>query len=202
MSKKSLLPLPRATSRSKWKGNIVFRSGKLPIAAALATAFLTQANADPPTVFQVVEEPAGPVFAAPKELNNGAGQLHSFVHHGVLYPAGTIVDGRNGFSASGQPVFADKVIGTWLASGWYISDGMQASKGLRISTVQVFHFTSGETLVTRGVEIVGQPSATRNTILHISGFNIGGTAWLRQNTQWAVEPSEMTFEIVDSDKGF
>ena len=170
------------------------------LAVACAAAISTSAKADPPKVFQVSEDPTGLAYTPAvhqKGLENRY-RLRSFVSSGFIYPEGTLQGDREGVKQNGEPVFADKVIGKWTTRVWYITDGRQASTGLRIASVQVFQFDNGETLVTSGAEFVGRTDTSSHSILVSAGFDVTPDAWLRKNMPVGADPWEMTFEIVES----
>lgn len=149
-------------------------SFKLVTPTAIATVVLATlasiAHSEIPIAFDAVEDHNGFLFESTQaaSMTKDAPYIRRFTGNGYIYPAGTLSEDVTGVDASGNPALPNLVIGHWTSEGWYVGNARQSTTGAWIVSRQVFVFETGETLITRGEEMVNQTDPSPKAI-------IGGT---------------------------
>ena len=123
-----------------------------------ATALLalpTFASAEALTAFDVAEDHTRFIFAAQPVFDDGMPAYgNAFVTQGYIYPSGTLSNGDEVVKSNGSPAYPDLVVGTWTCDGYFVGDGMRTETGAIVMTRQVYHFNTGDILISHGPELV------------------------------------------------
>ncbi len=151
------------------------------LAATLLAPMAIASAADTPVAFDVAEDHTRFIFApAPVHENGMPAHGNPFVTQGYIYPAGTLAGNRAGVREDGNPIFPDKVIGTWTCDGWFVGEGGNTESGVWLVSRQIFDFGDGDTIITQGTELADIGVANRRPITGASGDYAGQDGTITQ----------------------
>lgn len=131
--------------------NVIYRLFALLVLVAVAAggyaaaSFAQEAAAKPKRLeFEVAENVTRFVADEAPVFEDGMpAPGNVFITEGYIYPVGTL-NGSNGViidaEGNARPEFPDKVIGTWICRGWFISDGAHTAAGPVAITTQTYQF--------------------------------------------------------------